>query len=140
MSDLFADRPETDQLDLEAVLLQVMQDEFDVNVEDESEIPVATEIMKLKREVLEEGNLAAVGEIKAKWAERGGKIPGNVQVVRHTFGEDGEEIDDDSSDEDDEGDEDDVEMGDAPALVPAPKPEPEVDEDGFTKVVGKKRK
>ena len=37
-----------------------------------------------------------------------------------------------------------MDMDDAPALVPArpkePKPEPEIEEDGFEKVVGKKRR
>jgi pre-rRNA-processing protein TSR2 len=56
------------------------------------------------------------------------------------------EVEDDAQETDDEEDEDedeeDVDMGDAPALVRAPRErvEPEVDEDGFTKVVGKKRR
>jgi pre-rRNA-processing protein TSR2 len=48
---------------------------------------------------------------------------------------------DEDQETDDEASDDDVDMGDAPALVRAPreKAEPEIDEDGFTKVVGKKR-
>ena len=43
----------------------------------------------------------------------------------------------DESDEDEDGD---VSMDGAPALVQAkPKPAPEVDDDGFTKVVGRRR-
>jgi hypothetical protein len=33
---MLADRPETDAVDLEEVLIQVMNDEFDVAVDDES--------------------------------------------------------------------------------------------------------
>jgi pre-rRNA-processing protein TSR2 len=47
----------------------------------------------------------------------------------------------DEDQETDESEEGDVEMGDAPNLVRAPREraEPEIDDDGFTKVVGKKR-
>lgn len=136
ISELFDERPETDQIDVESVLLQVMQDEFEVNVEDETEVPVAEEIMKIRKQVFEDGDISGVEAVKARWTARGGKMA-QVNVVTQTIGEDGEEIDDDDSDDDEDGD---VEMGDAPALVPREKPEPEVDDDGFTKVVGKKRR
>ncbi|KAI5209966.1 hypothetical protein E4T39_00508 [Aureobasidium subglaciale] len=135
VSDLFTDRADTDQFDVEAVLLQVMQDEFDLNVEDESEIPVAEEIMKLRKETLD-GNFSGVEAIKRRFEERGGRIPQNLQVVEHKH-------DDDESSDEESDDDDDVEMGDAaPSLVPAPRErqEPEVDDDGFTKVVGKKKR
>ncbi|KAF1349661.1 Pre-rRNA-processing protein TSR2-domain-containing protein [Delphinella strobiligena] len=135
ISELFDSRPDTDQIDVESVLLQVMQDEFDVNVEDETEVPVAEEIMKIRKQVFEDGDFSGVEAVKARWTARGGKMA-QVNVVSQTIGEDGEEIDDDSDDDEDE----DVDMGDAPALVPREKPEPEVDDDGFTKVVGKKRR
>lgn len=137
ISELFDDRPDTDQLDVETVLLQVMQDEFDVNVEDETEIPVAEEIMKLRKGVFEDNDFSGVESVKQRWTARGGKIPQNVNVIEHTYGEDGEEMENSSDDNDED---DDVEMGDAPAPAPKEKVEPEVDEDGFTKVVGKKRK
>jgi pre-rRNA-processing protein TSR2 len=115
-------------------LLQVMQDEFDLNVEDESEIPVAEEIMKLRKETAE-GNFSGLESVKRRFEERGGRIPSNLQVVEHK--QEGDESSEDESDDDD------VEMGDAaPALVPAPRErqEPEVDEDGFTTVVSKKKR
>ncbi|KAL1306143.1 hypothetical protein AAFC00_004255 [Neodothiora populina] len=137
ISELFDERPDTDQIDVESVLLQVMLDEFEVNVEDESEIPVAQEIMKLRKEIFEEGSFAGVEAVKARWTARGGKAVANVNVVTQTIGEDGQEIDSDSDDEDGE----DVDMDEAPDLAPrSPKPEAEVDDDGFTKVVGKKRR
>lgn len=110
-----------------------MQDEFDLNVEDESEVPVAEEIMKLRKET-SEGDVSGVEAIKKRWEERGGKIPQNLQVVEHK-----DDDDDESSEE--ESDDEDVEMGDAtPAPAPRQKQEPEIDDDGFTKVVGKKKR
>jgi len=122
-----------------------MQDEFELNVEDESEIPVAEGIMKIRKQIFEDNNFAGVDDVKARWTARGGKVDAKVNVVTKTIGEDGHEIQDDDSeddedDDDDDGDDGDVDMDDAPALVPKSKPEPEVDEDGFTKVAGKKRR
>lgn len=136
ISDLFSQNPDTDQLDVETVLLQVMQDEFDVNVEDESEVPVAQGIMKIKKGC-EEGDFKLVEEVKERWGARGSnQALQGIKVIEHTYGEDGEELS--SSEEEDDGDE---EMGEAPQLAPVrEKQEPEVDEDGFTKVVGKKRR
>ncbi len=53
--------------------------------------------------------------------------------------------DDEDDDENEEGDRVDVNMDEAPPLIdidwmPKKKAEPEVDEEGFTKVVGKKKK
>lgn len=136
VSDLFAKRPDTDALDLETVMLQVMQDEFDVNVEDESEVPVAADIMRLSKQIAE-GDLGGVEQVRMRWEKRGGKV-GKVNVVEHKHDED----EDDEEEEDEEDGGVDVEMGDAPAqLVPVKeRPEPEVDEDGFTTVVSKKRR
>lgn len=139
VSDLFAQRPDTDEEDVEDMLLQVMGDEFECQLEDESEIGVAAEICRL-RKLIGRGEFGDVDALYARWEEKKKKGPEkfNLQVVDH--GEDGEEDDDDDDDEDDE--DEDVEMGDAPELAPAPKekPPPEVDEDGFTKVTGKKRR
>lgn len=137
ISDLFVERPDTDEVDIENMLLQVMSDEFEVNVDDESETKVAQDIMKFRKEI-SEGNFSGVDAMWKSWQERRGKavVPANLQIVDHD-----QETDDD--DDDYEDDEDDTEMVDAPALVPAApkeKPAPEVDEEGFTKVVGKKKR
>ena len=135
ISDLFTERPDTDSLDLETVLLQVMQDEFDVNVEDESEVPVAAEIMKLKRQIVEDGDVSGVQAVKERFERRGGKVE-KVNVVENKC-----EHEDDDGDSEDDDENEDVDMDEAPSLVPVKeKVEPEVDEDGFTKVVGKKRR
>ena len=134
VSDIFTDRPDTDQLDLETILLQVMQDEFDVNVEDESEVGVASGIMRLRTQ-LQEGDMSGVEEVKARWEKRRGKKE-TVNVVENKT-----EDDEDDDHEGDEDEDEDMDMDEAPQLaLVREKEEPEIDEDGFQKVVSKKRR
>lgn len=135
ISEMLADRPETDAEDLEDVLGQVMNDEFDVVVDDESAAPVAAQIMQMKEQT-ERGEFGAIQEMWETWQRKLATKGGNSALEGFRRGED-----QGSDDEDDDGEEDE-DMGDAPALVSAPreKVEPEVDEDGFTKVVGKKKR
>ncbi|KAI9666098.1 MAG: hypothetical protein M1821_004033 [Bathelium mastoideum] len=136
ISDLFVERPDTDAEDVETRLLEVLEDEFDARLETESEVDVAQDILLVRKETLE-GNFQRVQNLKARY-ERTGKNVGlgpGVQIVEHVQEDDGDEEWDDEDE--------DLEMVEAPTLVPAreikPKEEPEIDEDGFTKVVGKKR-
>lgn len=137
--------------DLEEVLLQVMVDEFEVVVDDGSAEDVARKIWagltKLKG-----GDVSDLEALYKIWQEK--QTKGGEKVVGIVRGEDKEAEDTDWDDDDEDDDEDeewngfpdraDVEMGDAPPLVDTSKPkqkvEPEVDEEGFTKVVGKKRR
>ncbi|KAI9834049.1 MAG: hypothetical protein M1819_003334 [Sarea resinae] len=137
ISDLFTTRPDTDAEDVETMLLQVMIDEFDVNVDDESGFPIARLIMDLRKETLQ-GDFAEVDRMYAAWVERRGKSEKiKVQVVDNS----GDDTDWDSVDEEDDDEDDDVEMGEASAPPPPKeKPAPEVDDDGFTKVVGRKKR
>lgn len=137
VSDLFTERPDTDFEDLVEVLLQVMQDEFDTRVEDDSEEEVARMILVLRKRLSEEQNLAAFQEIEQRWKNRG-KMKTDVKVV------DGEvEVGEDDDDwEGFEDEDEDVDIGGV-SLNPTStarkeKPEPEIDEDGFTKVVRKR--
>lgn len=139
ISELFTNEPLTDAMDVEVMLLQILEDEYGCRVEDETEVQVARDIMGIRKEV-GDGSTEKIDALHQKWQARNGKevSTGDVNVR-----ESNQEADWDSVDE--ESDEDgDVEMDDAPALVPAkpkePKPAPEVDEDGFEKVVGKKRR
>ncbi|KAL4909181.1 hypothetical protein BDW74DRAFT_78399 [Aspergillus multicolor] len=134
ISEMIVDRPETDAEDLEDVLIQVMNDEFEVAVDDESAGDVADRIMEI-RKMVENGEFDEVKKMWQEWEKKAAK-KGNA-VAGFTRGEDQEGETDESADDDD-----DEEMGEAPALVNAPRErvEPEVDEDGFTKVVGKKRR
>lgn len=113
-----------------------MQDEFDTNVEDDSEEDVAQMIMAVRKKLFEEGEVGVAKEVEERWRNRG-RMKSEIRVV------DGEVEGEWEDEEDEEEDDDDVEMGEAPRLVlttPREKAEPEVDEEGFTKVVGKKRR
>ena len=131
IADLFTNDPQTDQDDVETVLLQVMLDEFEVVVDDDSAWEVAETIMRIKKGC-ERGNFAEVQEMKRRWDERGGReieVSGKVVTA---------EGDDDSEEESSEEEEEDVEMGEAPA--PREKAPPQIDEDGFETVVSKKKR
>ncbi|RHZ58519.1 pre-rRNA-processing TSR2 family protein [Aspergillus thermomutatus] len=139
ISEMINERPETDALDLEDVLIQVMNDEFDVVVDDESAAPVAAQIMAI-REQTARGEFGLVQEMWEAWQKKSQQKGNNVAAAfKQVEAEDDEDTDDE---EDEDEDDEDVDMGEAPALVRAPRErvEPEVDEDGFTKVVGKKRR
>ncbi|KAL4970718.1 pre-rRNA-processing TSR2 family protein [Aspergillus stella-maris] len=136
ISEMIIDRPETDVEDLEDVLIQVMNDEFDVVVDDESAGDVAVKIMEV-RNMVERGEYEGVKAMWEEWERRKGSK--NAVTAGFKRGED--EENETSGEEDSDGDED-MDMGEAPALVRAPRErvEPEIDEDGFTKVVGKKKR
>ncbi|KAL1983741.1 hypothetical protein VTN96DRAFT_9913 [Rasamsonia emersonii] len=145
ISDLLQERPETDAEDLEEVLIQVMNDEFDVVVDDGSAAAVAAQIMAM-REQTARGEFGEIQAMYQQWKEKmdkkGSAAAAMFQKVEAR--DEDQETDDDEDDdeeEDDDGDED-VEMDEAPALPRAPrqKVEPEVDEDGFTKVVGRRKR
>ncbi|KAF1826001.1 uncharacterized protein K489DRAFT_311913 [Dissoconium aciculare CBS 342.82] len=140
ISDLLTERPETDAEDLECFLLQIMQDEFDCNVEDETECEVAGNIMLVRKRLMDERTLLASREIEERWKRRGA-MKTNVRVE-----EVNQDIDDDGEGSNGLDDDDDVDM-DAPQLVPSIQPkaikektEPEIDEDGFEKVVSRKKR
>ena len=139
VSDLFAQKPDVDFDDVVIFLLQVMQDEFDCNVEDDSEEDIARALLQLRKRILSEGDIAAAREVEQRWKNRG-QMKVDVKVVDGEIDGDEDELE---GWEDDDGD---VEMGDStPDLIPAvaskkEKPIPEVDEEGFTKVVGKKQR
>lgn len=137
ISDLLTTRPDTDAEDLECFLLQIMQDEFDCNVEDESEVTVARDILGVRKRMMEERTVEAAREVEDRWRNRGNmKTDISVRVVEEEGEWEGIEEDDDE-DEDDEVD-------DAPQLVPAAAPKGkvarEIDDDGFQKVVSKKKR
>ncbi|EIN04312.1 hypothetical protein PUNSTDRAFT_108435 [Punctularia strigosozonata HHB-11173 SS5] len=117
------------------MLLQIMEDEFDCNLEDDSVEGVARDVVKMweDAEAGREEHIKALEQQAEKL--RGRKI--DVKV------EDAIAEGSDWEDDEESGDED-VEMEDsdqAPTLVPAreapTKEEPEVDEDGFTLVKSK---
>ncbi|KAJ9614162.1 rRNA accumulation- protein [Cladophialophora chaetospira] len=151
VSELLTSNPPqlADVGDLEEVLLQVMSDEFEIVVDDDSAEEVAQKIWSGCAKLVDK-DTNELQELYAKWAEKQKK--GGEQKIQAVRAEDqeGEETDwDDEDDDEDEADRQadrsDVNMGEAPPLIdidwkPKQKAKPEVDEEGFTKVVSKKKK
>jgi pre-rRNA-processing protein TSR2 len=126
---------------VESFLLQVMIDEFEVNVDDESGTEVAGQIIKAQAQCAV-GQFDEYRALQERFMNRKGK---KVDQLFKRIEDDDQDTDwesDDSNDEDDDEDGGaDVDMDEAPPLVQVPweKHTPEVDEDGFTKVTKKKR-
>lgn len=116
-----------------------MEDEFEARLEDESEVEIAGEILRMRRHC-ERGDFAEIEAMRRRWEERRGRAEASISQGAKVV----DEEDVDSDDESDGGvdvEDEDVEMGEAPALVKSKeKVEPEIDEDGFTKVVSKSKR
>lgn len=118
---------------VELMLMQIMEDEFDVVLEDGSAEEVAKDIVGLWK-TAQEGNAGVVEALEA----RADKLKGKSVQIEEAAG-DNSDWSDESGEEsgEDEGDE-------APTLVDTsakpPRNEPEVDEDGFTLVKGKSKR
>lgn len=127
--------------DLEEVLLQVMNDEFEVVVDDGSAAETAQQMWS-GCEKLAKGDTTELESAYAKYLEK--QKSGQKEQLKFVQGndEEGEETDwDDEEGEFNGFDDDDVQMNNTPQLVQKKeKPAPEVDEDGFTTVVSKKKR
>ena len=134
ISDLMAATPDADVDYVEEFLLQVMNDEFEVNVEDDSAEKIAAKIVGLRKLTLM-GDVATVDEMYREWQEKQRTGGGREQFQEVVREEGDDDTDWDSEDED-------IDMQEPPQLVKAQKEKaaPEVDEDGFTKVIGKKKR
>ncbi|OAP55939.1 hypothetical protein AYL99_10091 [Fonsecaea erecta] len=157
VSELLTSNPPqlADVSDLEEVLIQVMLDEFEVVVDDGSAEETAKKIWSGATK-LTAGDTSELNELYTKWQEK--EKNGGDKVVGIVRGEDKDAEETDWDDDDDNGgseeeegewngfsDRSDVQMADAPSIIdidwkPKQKPEPEVDDEGFTKVVSKKKK
>jgi len=122
---------------VEEFLLQVMLDEFEVNVDDGSGFEVAEQIVRVRNECMRR-KFDEVDALRRRWEGRKGS---KVVFKKAEDEDDDTDWDTDDGDDDEEDEDEDAEMGDAPPLVSTKKEkeEPEVDEDGFTKVTKKKR-
>lgn len=133
---------EPDQEYVETFILQVMVDEFEVNVDDDSGVEAAEQIMRARAQCAE-GQFDEFNSLRQRFANRKGKkvdalfkkVEDADQDTDWETDGSGDDDDDDDDDDDEEGGAD-VHMDDAPA--PREKPPPEIDEDGFTKVTRKR--
>lgn len=134
--NLFDSDGETNGYDVECMLLQVMQDEFEVVIDDESAFDTADQIMKLKAQCLL-GNFTEVLKLKERWEKKGAN---NASVASAFQMVDNGENDQDTDGSDSEDGGMDIDMTDAPAPRVKEKVEPEIDKDGFQTVVSKKKR
>ncbi|TFB07160.1 Pre-rRNA-processing protein TSR2 [Trichoderma ghanense] len=132
---------EPDMEDVETVLLQVMVDEFEVNIDDDSTLEVARSIVKARSECAIGEFNEEVKKLRERFANRKGTKVDQMFKQAEDQDQDTDWESGDSGEDDDEENGGDVDMDEAPPLVSVPKekPAPEVDEDGFTKVTRKKR-
>ena len=134
-----ADTPDADVEYLEEFMIGVLNDNFDVHVDDGSAEEIAAKIIGLRKLTLQ-GDFALVNEMYTKWQERQAKGGDKRIAVKQLEGGDDQETDWDSDSGSEESE--DVEMEEAPQLaqIPRNKIVPKVDEEGFTEVVSKKRR
>ena len=141
VSDLLSSNQLADSEDLEEVLLQVMLDEFEVVVDDDSPMEIAIKIMKGQQRI-RQGDFEEVDQMYTSWQEK--QTKGAVdQVLFEKVEEDEDGQDTDWSDEQGEDEDGDEQMSEAPQLVEKSKREkraPEVDEEGFTRVMGRRKR
>lgn len=125
--------------DVETVLLQVMVDEFEVNVDDDSGYEVAAQIIRARTQCAV-GQWDEVNALAERFANRKGKKVDQMFKKGEDVDQDTDWESDDEDDDDGDDDDQDVDMEEAPAAQAKPKekPAPEVDEDGFTKVTKKR--
>jgi pre-rRNA-processing protein TSR2 len=123
-----------------------MLDEFEIVVDDDSAEEVARNIWS-SAEKLQKGELGDLEALQAKWQERQAKGGNSLTGIVRGQDEDGNETDWDEDGEEEEwngfDDHPDTEMRDAPLSLeekPRVRTEPEIDEEGFTKVVNKKKR
>ncbi len=140
ISDLIKATPDADVEYVEEFMLQVMNDEFGINVEDGSGEEIAAKIVGLRKLALR-GDFGMVDEMYQKWQERKAGGGGQVRIQHVEMAENEDDTDWDSADMEDDSDED-MEMEQAPAVVKPEKEkiQPKVDDDGFTEVVGRRKR
>ncbi|KAF5334153.1 hypothetical protein D9758_014823 [Tetrapyrgos nigripes] len=131
--------PVPDDQYIEELLLQVMQDEYEVSVEDGSAESVAVDIVRIWEEAS-----SGKQDLVLKFEDLAEKLKDKKPVVEQQVvgGEEVEGEDENDDEDEDESSEDGMDEDEpVPQLMERPKrSEPEVDEDGFTLVKGKGRK
>lgn len=141
ISELLEANTDADEDYLEEFLLQVMNDEFEVRVEDGSAEDIASSIIAFRKSTLA-GDFTKIDALYTRWQERQRKGDDKVRF-RHvqTEEDDAETESDDDDMEEDESDED-VEM-EEPIMTAKPSKEkavPKIDEDGFIEVIGRRKR
>ena len=131
--DLFKNEKVVDVALIEETLLYAMVDEFETNVEDDSALPIAVEVINIYNDCFN-FNYNKVEKLYLEWQEK--QKTKKLKRIVHIEGDDD---DDDDGEEWDDEDEDEEMDEIVPDLVSS-KPEPIVDDDGFELVQPKGRR
>ncbi|KAI7855861.1 Pre-rRNA-processing protein TSR2-domain-containing protein [Circinella umbellata] len=116
--------------DIETILDQIMTDEFQTILEDDSSYLVAKHIVELYHQCIR-GDFTEVEKLKARYQSRQPATASRQQ---------NDDDDDSSGEEGEEDNENDDDAMDMDQDEPKPsKPEPEIDDDGFETVTYKRR-
>jgi pre-rRNA-processing protein TSR2 len=122
--------PEPDSEYIETMLLQIMDDEFEVALEDGSAFDVARDVVRLWNDA-KEGKDGYVKDLEMQADRMKGKLP--EYEVDAGSASDWEDSDDDNEDESG-SDSEDYGKDVVPQLLNHAKEVPDIDEDGFTTV------
>ncbi|ODV94434.1 hypothetical protein PACTADRAFT_51271, partial [Pachysolen tannophilus NRRL Y-2460] len=125
---------------IEETMLYAMQDEFDVQVEDDSALPLAVLILKIYKEI-SQGQFETVDGMYAKWLERQKKKESShYQVQIQEDPENPDDSDESAEDEEEQTLHDDVEMDLDDDHDHQARNAPIIDDDGFQLVQKKGRR
>ena len=141
ISELLEANPDADADYVEEFLLQVMNDEFDLNVEDGSAEETATKLVAFRKSTLA-GDFTKIEALYIRWQERQSRGGDVVRFQHMESREDEGESEYENDDmEEDESDED-VEMEEPPMTAKPTKEKSvaRIDEDGFTEVIGRRKR
>lgn len=141
ISELLEANTDVDEDYLEEFILQVMNDEFEVRVEDGSAEEIASNIIAFRKSTLA-GDFANVDALYTCWQERQRKGADLVRFRHVETEEDDLESDSDNDDMEEDDSDEDVEMEESilNAKPSKEKAAPRIDEDGFTEVIGRRRR
>jgi pre-rRNA-processing protein TSR2 len=128
VAEMLISRSDLDEEDMQDVLLQALEDLFNVDLEDGSEAAIAALILRIRRETM----LGDFTTVDRMWELYSSKVAKTKPVKVDAQSESGDSVDDESDE--------DIDMEDAAPLKDTKaRAEPEIDEDGFTTVVRRKR-
>ncbi|SCV04842.1 LANO_0G12882g1_1 [Lachancea nothofagi CBS 11611] len=142
--DLFKTGRVVDVALIEETLLYAMMDEFETNVDDDSALPIAAQILEIYKQC-DAQNFSNVEMLYEEWTEKqkSKQADREVQIGGDPWNPDVSDNENDDEDDEDESDQDHarlVQDDDGDVNMDDEKVEPVVDEDGFELVQKKNRR